>query len=442
MTIIATAENCVLNLDAAAQTSSSLQQIILLSTSAKEVKEPLHHFVNSRPSIPNIGVGHIGLDVCPRVYDGARKRLHESICDLLLKTALHAPTGGACLDATIGLALLEKRNTVSSTVSPCEYYGLSLPSVMAPTSLLEAVSTPQTLTSSHDWRIRLFEELTRDAKYQYESIIKMVGDICQDLERRCDEAERPFRAEQLINSDFKFELQTSQARLVELESQILERTQVSEGLEVERRHLQGQVQACEQRVQLLGGRLAELEQESYEAKKEAESAAEAACETAKQQELTHLACMTGKDELLEEQGVKLVDLEARASGLESELSILHLQEVHGKENIERLEEMVNTRNQVIEQVKATTASEKADVDRLVVLEATLTSENQRLKNEVRDLHILIVRVTMFSHHRPSKHLTSVIPQFRISRFRSSLQGRRYQIYRKSMNCICPLNLPR
>jgi len=229
LTIIATAENCVLNLDAAAQTSSSLQQIILLSTSAKEVKEPLHHFVNSRPSIPNIGVGHIGLDVCPRVYDGARKRLHESICDLLLKTALHAPTGGACLDATIGLALLEKRNTVSSTVSPCEYYGLSLPSVMAPTSLLEAVSTPQTLTSSHDWRIRLFEELTRDAKYQYESIIKMVGDICQDLERRCDEAERPFRAEQLINSDFKFELQTSQARLVELESQILERTQVSEG---------------------------------------------------------------------------------------------------------------------------------------------------------------------------------------------------------------------
>lgn len=416
--------------------------MILLSISAKDVKEPLQQFVKSRPSTPNTGEGHNGLDVCPRVYAEARRKLHESICDLLLKTAFHAPAGGAHLDAKMGLALLDKRNTMSSTVSPCEYYGLSLSSVMAPTSLLEAVSTPQTLTSSHDWRTRLFKELTRDAKYQYEAIVKMVGDICQDLERRCNEAERPFRAEQVINNDLKFELQTSRARLIELESQVLERTQVLEGLEVERRHLQGQVQAFEQRVQLLGSRLAELEKESYEAKKEAESAAEAACETAKQQELTHLACMTGKDEMLEEQGVKLADLEARASGLESELSILHLQEVHSKENIERLEEMVNTRNQAIEQAKATTASREADVDRLVVLEATLTSENQRLKNEVRDFRILIVRFTMFSHHRPNKHLTSVTPQFRISKVRFSLQAKMYQIYRKSMNCICPLNPPR
>lgn len=344
---------------------------------------------------------------------------------------------------TLGLALLEKRNTVYSTMSPCEYHGKKLSSVsIAPTSLLEAVSTPQTLTSSHGWRTRLIEELTRDAKYQYESIAKMVGDICQDLERRCDEAERPFRAEQVRNGDLKLELQTSQARLVELESQVLERTQVSEGLELERHHLQGQVKAFEQRVQILSGRLAELEQGSHEVEKEAENAAEAAREMAKQQELTHLASMTEKDEILEEQGVKLLELEGRASVLGNELSSLHLQEVCSKENIERLEKIVDARNEVIEQVKATTASKEADVDRLVVRETTLTSENQRLKIEVCYLPILIVRVTMFKCYRPSKCLTITTPQFRISKLRSSLLGRRYRIYRKSMHCILPLNLPR
>jgi SepF-like predicted cell division protein (DUF552 family) len=397
LNVIAIAEDCVLNLDAATQTSTSFQQKILLAFSTKEIYEALHQFVNSRLSISNISVGHCELNICPQVYVEARRRLHEYICEMLLKTEFQVLADGVRLDVTMGLALLEKRNTIPSTMPPCEYHGLSLSSVsMAPTSLLEAVSTPQTLTSSRNWRPRLFKELTRDAKYQYESVVKMVGDICQDLERRCDEAERPFRAKQVKNSDLEFELQTSQARLVELESQVLEGTQVSERLELDRDHLQGQVQTFEQRVQILCGRLAELEQESHEAKKEAKSAAEAAREMAKQQELTHLASMTGKDELLDEQGVKLVDLEARASDLESKLSALHLQEVHSKENVARLEKMVDAGNQVIGQVKATVASKEADVDRLVVLEATLKSENQGLKIEVCDVHILIVRITMFS----------------------------------------------
>ncbi len=443
LTMITTANDWVSSLGAAVQTSSSFRQKVLLALSAKEVYEPLHQFSSSQLSVPNIGVGHNGLEVCPRVHAEARRRLHEHTCDLLLKTALNASADGTRLDSSIGLALLEKRNTISSTMSPCEYYGLTVTTVkMASTSLFEAASTPQTLTSSHEWRTRLVKELTRDAKHQYESIVKMMGDICQDLEHRCDEAERPLRAEETKNGELKMKLETSQVRLAELEFQVMERTQVSEGLEVESNLLRGQVHAFEQRVQHLCNSLAELEQESHEAKKGADTAAEAAREMAKQQELTHLASMTGKDELLEKQGLRVVDLETRARGLDYELSNLRSQEVHNKENIERLEKMVNESNEVIEQFKATTASMEADVDRLIILEEKIRSENERLKMEVCGHCILLVLIMVFTHYRHSKYLTSATPQSLVSKLSSSSLERRYQIYRKSMTRILPPKLPR
>ncbi len=383
------AEHWVLNIDAAVQTSSILRQKVLLSLSSKEVDESLRRFAKYRLSVPKTDVRHERLEVCPQLHADARQRLHKRLCDFLLKTACHATTDETRLDTSVGLALLEKRHSVSSSILPCEYHSPSLSSFsMASASLFGAGSTPQTLTGSNDWRNRLMKELTRDAKYRYESIVKMVGDICQDLERRCDEAERPFRTEQAKNSDLMIKLEASQAKLVELESKVLERTQLSDCLEIERNYLQEQVQAFEHRAQVLSSRLTELEQESCETKQESNNAVEAARETAKQQELTYLASMTGKDELLEQRGVKLADLEAHANSLQNEVTDLCSQKVHSEEEIRDLEGMVKECNEVIEQLKATIASKDASVDRLVQLEASLTSENQGLMTEVCDILVI------------------------------------------------------
>ena len=389
LTSIQDTEHWVLNIDAAVQTSSSLRQNVLLSLSAKEVDESLRRFAKYRLSCLNTDVRHGRLEVCPRLHADARQRLHKCLCDFLLKAACHATTDETRLDTSVGLALLEKRNSIFSSILPCEYRNASLSSFsMAPTPLFEAGSTSQTLTSSNDWRNRLMKELTRDAKYQYESIVKMVGDICQDLERRCDEAERPFRTEQAKNSDLMIKLEASQEKRVELESKVLERTQLSECLEIERNCLQEQVQTFENRAQVLSSRLTELELELWKTKQESNNAVEAARETAKQQELTYLASMTGKDELLEQQGVKQANLEVRANGLQNELTHIYSQKVHGEEEIRNLEGISRERNEIIEQLKATIACKDANVDRLVQLEASLTSENQELMTEVCDLPVL------------------------------------------------------
>ena len=331
---------------------------------------------------------HKGLDLCPQVHVAARRRLHERICDFLLKLICHAAADGTRLDAQVGLALLEKTTTTSVAILPCEYYNWSLSSVsMARASLFEAGSTPQTATGSQEWRGNLVNELTRGAKYQYESIVKMVGDICQDLERRCDEAEHPLRTEQMKNQDLTIELEISQAKLAELESQVLERTQLSDGLEAERNCLQDQVQAFEQRLQILSSRLTNLQQESCEAEQEAKNAAEAAREAAKQQELTYLASMTGKDDMLEEQGAQLADLKDHISSMQNELAHLRFKEINTEEDTRSLEGTLNERNEVIEQVKAAIATKEADMDRLIRLEASLKHENQKLKTEVCDLPI-------------------------------------------------------
>ena len=376
---IRSAVKWVSNLDAAMKTSSSFRQRVLLSLSVKEVNEAIHRFVHSCLPVSSVGGGHKGLEVCPRGYAEARGQLHDQICDLLMKTAFHASTDDNRLDLIVGLALLEKRKAGVPIVPSCEYQGLPLLSASTTRpSLFEAGSTPQALTSSHDWRRRLVEELTREARYQYESILKMVGDVCQDLERRCDEAEVPLRAEEVKNSKLVIELEISQARVAELESQVLERRQLSDVLEMDRNCLKDQSEAFEQRIKTLSSRLTEQEQELCQSMQ----VAKAATEVAKQQELTYLACMTGKDELLEEQGTKLLNLQNHSSILQNELAQSLLQETHSKENIRGLEEKLSEYNLVVERLQATTASKEADIDRHVAVEASLATENHKIKTEV------------------------------------------------------------
>ena len=406
LTSLRSAERWILNADAAMKNLSSFSQRVLLSLSVKEVNEAINRFANSHLSVRSVGCGHQELGICPREYAKAGRQLHDHICDFLVKTAFHASTVGKHLDLPVGLALLEKRNAGLPIISSCEFQGLPLSSAsIARPSLFESGSTPQALTSSHDWRNRLVKELTRDAKYQYESIVKIVGDVCQDLERRCDDAEVPIRAEQIKTSGLMVELKTSQVRIAELESQVLERTQISEGLEIEKNCLQDQVQAFEQRVKILSSRLTQLEQQSCLAVQEAKNTAEAAHEATKQQELTYLASMAGKDELFEEQSTKLLDSQTHASKLQEELTQLRLQEANSEGKIRGLEEKLSERNEIIECLQATIASKEANSERLVELEARLTAENHKLRTEVLESPITSSRKILAHSLQSQKFLT-------------------------------------
>ena len=386
LSVLQTATNWALNLDATIQISSSLRQKLLVSLTAKEVHGPLLQFVNSRLLVLDIGVGHIAQEICPRVQAETRLGLHRLICELLLKTTFYSSADGTSFDATIGLALLEKRTTNNLNVPLCEYHNQPRSSSSnAPVSLFEASSTPQTMTNSYDWRNRLNKELARDAKHQYDSIVMMMGGVYQDLERRCDEAELPLRAEQMKNSNLTISLDASQAKLAELERKLLERNQLLGSSENERDCLQGQVLAFEQRAQSLSSRITDLEQEARAAKEEAHDAAEAARETAIQQELTHLASMTEKDELLEEQGFKLTKLGEHAGGLQNELAQVRLNETSSYEKIKSLEEAANKRDETLEQLRAANASSEVDISRLTMLVESLKNENQKLRVEVCNL---------------------------------------------------------
>ena len=379
LTVLRSAKTSLSVLEAIVQTSLSLRQKLLVSLAVEEVQGPLSQFINSWISVPYIGQEHIAIGICPRVHTEAVLGLHHSVCELLLKTGFYASGDGITFDPALGLALLTKRSKTTSALSPCKYHDLRIFTSQAPVSLFEAGSTPQVLTTSHDWRERLVNELSRDTKHQYGSIVMMVGEICRDLELRCDEIECPLRAEQAKNKDLMSKLNVSQARLAELECEIVEDKRMVDDLANEKDCFQNNLQASEQREHVQSARLTDLEKEFHALKKDAQDAAKVASETAVQQELIHLASTTEKDELLEEQEVKLIKLTEHMSSLQNDLVQLRSNELYTHKKIRSLEETVSDRDEAIGKLEAASTSLAIEKSSFVLQEASLRNENQNLE---------------------------------------------------------------
>lgn len=81
--------------------------------------------------------------------------------------------------------------------------------------------------SSRTWSHRLEEALSKDLHNRHGSIVQLVNEVCEDLQRRCDHAEEPARQEQAKNealstdcSALKRQLQTAEENLAELHEEL------------------------------------------------------------------------------------------------------------------------------------------------------------------------------------------------------------------------------
>ena len=105
-----------------------------------------------------------------------------------------------------------------------------------------------------------------------------------------------------------------------MESEARNHLSVFSALETERNSLADQIETTEKRSKEIGACLDDIRQEFDHAKIKAERAAQAAIESARQQDLVYLATMTGKDEVLEEQSLRLANSENHVKALEHELN--------------------------------------------------------------------------------------------------------------------------
>lgn len=281
---------------------------------------------------------HNNLEVCPLSYHEAQAQLQESLVMMVLESALASQLGGPFDPAM--MTLLLKKQCLHCPAQPASVKcvqrrprSLQMPKI----SLFEAVSTPRVDSVSLNWRDSLIRELSRDADCRYEGVVRMVGEICRDLESRCNESERPLREEQSKSRDLQARLESSERDKDDLELRTRNQQSIFSTLQIERDCLAKKVEVAESQMEELGTRL-------YNIHREAECAAQTAIEITRRQDLAYLATITGKDEMLEEQSLKLNSAEQRVELLEHELKCMKEQEANNAEKVNNGEKHIDALN--------------------------------------------------------------------------------------------------
>ena len=368
--------------DVRIQDSSALRQAILYSLSTNELSELLRRFLSFKCTVATIDL-HEQLEACPHSYHHVRLDFYQRICNLFLKTALYSSQDEVSIDALIATALLDKQMSFSSLPSRCDFYKSGpLASMITHAPLYEPEAAPIKRIAGGEWREALYENISKAAESQHQSIVRMVGEICQDLELRCDDIERPLREEQSRANGLDGKLKASEMKLLELESQAQEHISLLNGLAADKTRLLGQTQMAEQRLQSISRTQELLQQELVVEQRLAADAAATAQERINREELAHLAIMIGKDEMYEEQNLTLARLEDRTRWIADELDQKRVQEEIDKARIESLETSVHEKSETIDMVTELAVSRQTEIDCLVQMKANALIEKEGLSFRV------------------------------------------------------------
>lgn len=315
-------------------TDPKLRRIICQCLSKNNNPDLIGQFIRRFPSCTVGILTHDAIDICPLAYTHAQRLLHQRLGVLLVSVVLQPYQEESNTYASIMVELLEKQTRMADIPNSC---GCHHPQKRLPESariaLFEAESTPQMNSVSHGWRENLRRTMSRDANCRYDSVIRIFGEVCRDLEARCLEVEHPLRQEQAVTHELREHSERSKVKIAQLEAQVEHREHVLSDLKDEITRLQGQFQSAQKRSQDLTANLATINEEVVLAKSEAERAIKSSAESARQQDLVYLATLTGKDEMYEEISHKLVNAENRAKDLEHQLLKVNSQESRNAEII-------------------------------------------------------------------------------------------------------------
>ncbi|KAL8673584.1 MAG: hypothetical protein Q9168_001982 [Polycauliona sp. 1 TL-2023] len=322
-------------------------------------------------------------DRCPYSHAESQISLRRKFCMMLLKTSFYSQHDNLSLDPSTASAMLDTLAVAERTHPACRRpadVADSRPPTLV--SLFEAGSTPCTSTQSDLWRHRIKNELVQNAEYQYQGVVRTMEDICQDLERRCNEVEAPLRDEQAKSASLYAELEKSKMQIAKLTSHTHEQSLILEGIEGEKSELLARMADMEQEQNEHSSRTEDLRQELDNAIQQHQDADRTHLEEMRELELIQAAVIADKDEMLEAQDRKDKDSKARTEQLEGEVMDLRTQVSRCQDAIGRLESTISE-----QQIKLSSANtligEKQDImGRLENLLGCSSKEKSELQSEV------------------------------------------------------------
>ncbi|MCJ1473448.1 hypothetical protein MMC13_002099 [Lambiella insularis] len=301
---------------AAAKISSAVRQKLLVALSLNDLQESLYQFLSSAPPKAQTTTRHESHETCAWNIGEAKRYLVCDICVLLLTSAFGVSAGEVAIDICLAAALLDK--AIKQSFSAMPYCSFKIAAFHQPRTNMDN-DDDQVAGISRNWGALLKRDLDLKSAHCHELVVRRVAALCDDLQIRCDNAERPLIEEQKRAQNLDIQLTDCKLLCAELESKTQERSLVVNALKNREVSLIDEKTTAENKAQELFEELKSVRLQLSLANEQAVHAAKAAREAARQQELSYLATMTAKDEILDSEAQKIISMEVRQARLDENL---------------------------------------------------------------------------------------------------------------------------
>ncbi|KAL8951422.1 MAG: hypothetical protein Q9222_002613 [Ikaeria aurantiellina] len=389
---------------AATPTSVSLRNKVLYLLSTNRLKEPLRHFLNAHEEYLQKGASLGHSDICPYISAKRRALLSQKICTLFMKIAMFSQHDDLKLDPSIASALLDKMTSLAPESVNCgEFADIRRPRRSPPASLFELENTPCSSASSEHWKARVKHDLVQNADHQYQTIVRSMGDVCQDLERRCNEVERPLREEQAKTAQLLSELDESRRTMAGLESLNQEQRLMMQGTEKEKNEMVSLEEDMRQEREELWSQVEESRKEVRIAHERVSVVTQRSASEVKELQLFHALAIAEKEDRFEAQlqvetalKARIDDLESAAAELRSKASatdgeLLRLKEtcLEQRTSLEYVETMAHEKDNAIDQQQQLLSSLGAEKVELQFRVESLSEDCRSLRGELENKGAII-----------------------------------------------------
>jgi hypothetical protein len=180
--------------------SPHLRRGVIAALSTVELAPLVDSFIahTIKPSVASEAACGDG-EACQWTILDLTHRLQLALCTFILRCSLssHGDVESQPLCARTAISLMEKLACLSASRFRCPFETNPREKSCHDTlSLIEESASPEARISSRNWPQNLMERLARDTDRQHGFIVSTVSEICRDLERRCENVEKPLRAEE------------------------------------------------------------------------------------------------------------------------------------------------------------------------------------------------------------------------------------------------------
>ncbi|KAL9086951.1 MAG: hypothetical protein Q9159_003913 [Coniocarpon cinnabarinum] len=297
-----------------------------------------------------------------------------SLVHLLLKVAIGSRISESPISSDLSLAFLEVDHALAAhSIKTARRQAATMKK-----SDIPPPEVPQPPVDSHNWRLAVRTELQQSAEQNHGAVMSLFSRACNDMDRRCQEAEKPWKEEEARHNVTRSNLDAAHARISELEGGLANEAETVSRLQRDASQNQENVARSETERSVLVDERADLQRRLEEAIDSMKEQTERARAVEHQMATEHQTALAKLAEQIDDRQMRLMTKEQQVEDLEQkreqmklkltekEVQVVELHDQRGRlegeaatleGRIAMLEDRIEAMNMSAEQQKVQAAKE-------------------------------------------------------------------------------------